>query len=55
MRRSAPGEGEGEEPTGAREELVRPLARDYFTPSFSAAIRVPSIRFLIFWNAISRA
>jgi hypothetical protein len=28
---------------------------DQPTPSFSAAMRVPSTRFLIFWNATSRA
>jgi hypothetical protein len=32
-----------------------PVERTQLTPSFSAAILVPSTRFLIFWNATSRA
>lgn len=34
---------------------ARDRAEQRYTPSFSAAIRVPSTRFLIFWKATSRA
>jgi hypothetical protein len=36
-------------------ELVMVRQETQLTPSFSAAILVPSTRFLIFWNATSRA
>jgi hypothetical protein len=36
-------------------DVVRAAPNAYATPSFSAALLVPSTRFLIFWNAMSRA